>query len=51
MLVVSHNMGVITSLCGTALWLERGAIHEIGAPHAVVGGLSGITMTDKMSVF
>ncbi len=36
-LVVSHNMGVITNLCAKALWLDRGAVHEQGTPQAVVG--------------
>ena len=36
-LVVSHNMGVITSLCSRALWLDRGAVLERGDPEAVVG--------------
>jgi lipopolysaccharide transport system ATP-binding protein len=36
-LVISHNMGVITRLCARALWLERGAVRECGASQAVVG--------------
>ena len=36
-LVVSHTMGVITKLCGKALWLDRGAVRECGTPQAVVG--------------
>jgi lipopolysaccharide transport system ATP-binding protein len=36
-LVVSHNMGVITSLCREVLWLDRGAVHERGPPPSVVG--------------
>jgi len=35
-LVVSHNMGVITALCDKALWLDRGRTHEQGEPHLVV---------------
>jgi ABC-type polysaccharide/polyol phosphate transport system ATPase subunit len=35
-LVVSHNMGVITNLCAKALWLNRGTVHEHGTPQAVV---------------
>ena len=36
-LFVSHNMGVVTSLCTRALWLDRGAVREQGAPQVVVG--------------
>ena len=36
-LFVSHTMGVITKLCGKALWLDRGAVRECGTPQAVVG--------------
>ena len=36
-LVVSHNMGVVTSLCTKALWIHQGSIHDSGSPEAVVG--------------
>jgi lipopolysaccharide transport system ATP-binding protein len=36
-LVVSHNMGVITSLCPTAIWLDAGCIRKRGAALGVVG--------------
>lgn len=36
-LVVSHNMGVITGLCGKALWLDRGTLYDQGDPHRLVG--------------
>lgn len=36
-LVVSHDMGAITKLCGRVLWLDRGRIMCDGAPAAVVG--------------
>jgi lipopolysaccharide transport system ATP-binding protein len=36
-LVVSHNMGVVTSLCARALWLEQGSIHGSGRPEAIIG--------------
>jgi ABC-type polysaccharide/polyol phosphate transport system ATPase subunit len=36
-LIVSHNMGVTTSLCKRALWLEQGSVRENGRPEAVVG--------------
>ena len=36
-LVVSHNMGVVTSLCTRALWIDQGSICYSGNPEAVVG--------------
>ena len=36
-LFVSHNMGVVTSLCPTALWLDQGGIRERGGTRAIVG--------------
>ena len=36
-LVVSHNMGVVTSLCTRALWLDQGSLRDHGTPEAVVG--------------
>ena len=36
-LVVSHNMGVVTSLCGKALWIHQGSIHDSGSSETVVG--------------
>jgi lipopolysaccharide transport system ATP-binding protein len=36
-LVVSHNMGVVTSLCTRALWLGQGSIQDQGPAEAVVG--------------
>ena len=35
-LVVSHNMGVVTSLCTKALWIHQGSIRDSGAPEAVI---------------
>jgi lipopolysaccharide transport system ATP-binding protein len=35
-LFVSHNMGVVTTLCPTAIWLDRGSIRERGAAREVV---------------
>ena len=35
-LVVSHNMGVVTSLCTRALWLGQGSIQDQGPAEAVV---------------
>jgi lipopolysaccharide transport system ATP-binding protein len=36
-LVVSHNMGVVTGLCTKALWIHQGIIHDSGDPGAVIG--------------
>jgi lipopolysaccharide transport system ATP-binding protein len=35
-LLVSHNMGTVTSLCPTAIWLDRGSIRERGAAREVI---------------
>ena len=35
-LVVSHNMGMITSLCTRAIWIDGGRIRTEGAPQDVV---------------
>ncbi len=35
-LFVSHNMGAITSLCETALWLEAGSLKQLGPSRALV---------------
>jgi lipopolysaccharide transport system ATP-binding protein len=35
-LFVSHNMGVISQLCSTAIWLDRGAIRQHGDTESVV---------------
>jgi len=36
-LFVSHNMGVITSLCPSVIWLDRGSIREHGATRPIIG--------------
>jgi lipopolysaccharide transport system ATP-binding protein len=35
-LFVSHNMGVIASLCPTAIWLDQGSIRQYGPARGVV---------------
>ncbi len=35
-LFVSHNMGVVTSLCPMAIWLDGGSIRERGAAREVI---------------
>ena len=44
-LFVSHNMGVISQLCSTCVWLDKGEIREIGQASSVVNSymLSGIS--------
>lgn len=37
-LFVSHNLGVIRSLCPTACWLDRGQIQRQGSSMAIVDG-------------
>jgi hypothetical protein len=36
-LFVSHNMGIVTSLCPTAIWLDGGSIRERGGAREVIG--------------
>lgn len=56
-LFVSHNMGVISQLCSTCAWLDKGEVRDIGQTGSVVNSymLSGIsdlsgeiTFTDDM---
>ena len=44
-LFVSHNMGVISQLCPTCLWLDKGKIRDIGQTGSVVNSymLNGIS--------
>jgi lipopolysaccharide transport system ATP-binding protein len=35
-LFVSHNMGVVTTLCPSVIWLDDGSIRERGAARAVI---------------
>jgi len=44
-LFVSHNMGVISQLCSTCVWLDRGEVRDIGQTGSVVNAymLSGIS--------
>ncbi len=37
-LFVSHNMGVVTSLCPAAMWLDGGSIREFGMAREVING-------------
>jgi len=44
-LFVSHNMGVISQLCSTCVWLDKGEVRDIGQTGSVVNAymLSGIS--------
>lgn len=35
-LVVSHSMGLLTSLCSTAIWLDQGTIHQHGPTREIL---------------
>jgi lipopolysaccharide transport system ATP-binding protein len=36
-LLVSHNMGVVGSLCRRVVWIDKGRVREIGPPAEVIG--------------
>lgn len=44
-LLVSHNMGVISQLCSTCVWLDKGKIRDLGQTGSVVNAymLDGIS--------
>lgn len=44
-LFVSHNMGVISQLCATCVWLDKGSVREIGETGSVVNAymLNGVS--------
>lgn len=47
-LFVSHNMGTLTSLCPTTIWLERGVLQEYGQTRSIVTKyLSGISSNQE----
>jgi lipopolysaccharide transport system ATP-binding protein len=46
-LFVSHNLGVITTLCPTAIWLDRGSIRQYGAARLAVSQYLGEGMVSK----
>jgi lipopolysaccharide transport system ATP-binding protein len=46
-LFVSHNTGAITSLCSSAIWLDRGSVQESGATSAVVGAYLAQGISNK----
>ena len=52
-LFVSHNMGVISQLCTTCVWLEQGEIREIGQTGDVINAymLNGVSELSGEVVF
>lgn len=52
-LFVSHNMGVISQLCSTCVWLDNGGVKDIGETDLVVNSymLNGISELCSKSVF
>ena len=46
-LFVSHNMGIVTSLCPRAIWLDRGAICEQGPARGVISEYLSRRVPDK----
>jgi lipopolysaccharide transport system ATP-binding protein len=52
-LFVSHNMGVISQLCSTCVWLDQGKIKDIGQTATVVNAymLNGVSDLSAQQVF
>lgn len=52
-LFVSHNMGVISQLCPTCVWLEKGRIRDIGQTESVVNAymLNGVASLNGEMAF
>jgi lipopolysaccharide transport system ATP-binding protein len=48
-LVVTHNMSIVTQLCERVLWLDRGRVAEIGPTAAVVSHYMSQGLTDLMA--
>lgn len=36
-IVVSHSMAIVSSLCQRVIWIDKGAVRDTGTPAAVVG--------------
>ena len=52
-LFVSHNMGVISQLCSSCVWLDHGQVREIGETSSVVNAymLNGVSDLDGDNTF
>jgi lipopolysaccharide transport system ATP-binding protein len=48
-LVVTHNMSLVTQLCKTVVWLDHGCVVEIGPTAAVVSRYLSEGLTDLMA--
>jgi lipopolysaccharide transport system ATP-binding protein len=46
-LFVSHNMGVVTSLCPSAIWLDQGLIRKQGAARQVIGDYLALALPNQ----
>jgi lipopolysaccharide transport system ATP-binding protein len=46
-LLVSHNMGVVTTLCPMAIWLDRGVVCKQGAAREVIGNYLGAALPSQ----
>jgi lipopolysaccharide transport system ATP-binding protein len=46
-LFVSHNMGVVSSLCPNAVWLDRGSVHQQGPAKEVIESYLSRRMADR----
>jgi lipopolysaccharide transport system ATP-binding protein len=49
-LFVSHNMGVLASLCPLAIWLDHGSVRQQGATQDVIGAylVCGVPSQDRI---
>ena len=52
-LFVSHNMGVISQLCSSCVWLDRGQVRDIGETSSIVNGymLNGVSDLEGENTF
>jgi lipopolysaccharide transport system ATP-binding protein len=35
---ISHDLDQVETLCDRVMWLERGAVHDVGTPASILGG-------------
>src|SRR6202012_3581145 len=45
-LFVTHNMGIVTSLCPNVIWLDRGSICDMGPAREIIDLYMSRRMTD-----
>jgi lipopolysaccharide transport system ATP-binding protein len=46
-LVVTHNMGVITSLCPSAIWIDKGTVRQHSSARAIVSAYQAQRMPNQ----